>query len=51
MDKGAWWAYSPWNCKKLDRSQQLTLSLNNQISVNKSNRALICLYFDDDFNA
>ena len=28
MDKRAWWAYSPWGRKKLDVTEQLTLSLS-----------------------
>ena len=27
MDRGAWWATSPWACKELDAAEQLTLSL------------------------
>ena len=27
MDRGAWWAYSPWGCKKLDTTKWLTLSM------------------------
>ena len=24
MDRGAWWAYSPWGCKELDTTEQLS---------------------------
>ena len=27
MDRGAWWTYSPWDCKELNRTEQLSLSL------------------------
>ena len=26
-DRGDWWGYSPWGCKELDLTEQLTLSL------------------------
>ena len=28
MDRGAWWAYSPWGGKELDTTEHLTLSLS-----------------------
>ena len=28
IDRGAWWAYSPWGGKELDTTEQLTLSLS-----------------------
>ena len=27
MDRGAWWATSPWGCKELEMTERLTLSL------------------------
>ena len=29
MDRGAWWIYSPWDCKELNRTEQLSLSLKH----------------------
>ena len=28
MDRGAWWGYSPWGCKELDMTEQLSLFKN-----------------------
>ena len=34
MDRGAWQAiYSPWGCKELDRTQQLTVPLFTKIQL------------------
>ena len=29
MDRGAWWGYSPWDCKELDMTEQLSITMMN----------------------
>ena len=38
MDRGAWWTYSPWDCKELNRTEQLSLSLSLSLSHTHTRR-------------
>ena len=48
MDRGAWWAYSPWGCKKSDTTEPLTCSLQQVRAVKKTACEITLCYILED---
>ena len=48
MDRGAWWAYSPWGCKKSDTTEPLTCSLQQVRAVKKTACEITLCYVLED---